>query len=145
MDNFILYDEIFKTENVIVHKGRRKGSINYVGIHCIDKSLRPEITNLVRLTYEMSHKNTVKFFEWYETSNHLWLVVELCTCGPLELILEQDGCLPESSIRQFGIDLVEGLFYIHSLDVLFCDLNPKKVFTFLLLTFILSFLIKSQN
>ena len=79
MDNFILYDDICKNENSIIYKGRRKGSINFVAIHCIEKVLRPEITNLVRLTFEMSHKNTVKFYEWYETSNHLWLVVELCT------------------------------------------------------------------
>ena len=79
MDNFILYDDISKSENSIIYKGRRKGSINFVAIHCIEKSLRPEITNLVRLTYELAHKNVVKFYEWYETSNHLWLVVELCT------------------------------------------------------------------
>lgn len=127
MDNFILYDEIYKTENITIYKGRRKGSINFVSIHCIEKILRPEITNLVRLTYEINHKNVVKFYEWYETSNHLWLVVELCTAGPLELILEQDNCFPESSIKQFGIDLCEGLFYVHSLGMLFCDLEPRKV------------------
>lgn len=33
----------------------------------------------VRLTHEVRHKNIVTFHEWYETSNHLWLVVELCT------------------------------------------------------------------
>ena len=33
----------------------------------------------VRLTHEIDHINIVKFYEWYETSNHLWLVVELCT------------------------------------------------------------------
>jgi len=27
----------------------------------------------------MSHDNIVKFYEWYETSNHLWMIVELCT------------------------------------------------------------------
>jgi serine/threonine-protein kinase ULK4 len=48
--------------------------------------------------------------------------------GSLELLLQQDGCLPESSIRQFGIDLCEGLFHIHSLNLLFCDLVPRKVF-----------------
>ena len=128
MDNFILYDDICKTENSTVYKGRRKGSINFVAIHCIDKILRPEITNLVRLTFEMSHQNTVKFYEWYETSNHLWLVVELCTAGSLETLLEQDGCLPEASIKQFGIDICEGLFYCHSIGLLFCDLIPRKVF-----------------
>ena len=127
MDNFILYDEISKTESSVVYKGRRKGSISFVSIHCIEKCMRPEITNLVRLTYEMTHKNAVKFYEWYETSNHLWLVVELCTAGNLEHILDQDECLPESSIRLFGVDVCEGLLYIHSLGLLFCDLTPRKL------------------
>ena len=127
MDNFILYDEICKSDHSVIYKGRRKGSINFVAIHCVEKVLRPEITNLVRLTYEMNHKNVIKFYEWYETSNHLWLVVELCAAGNLELILDQDTCLPESSIKKFGIDLCEGLFYIHSIGILFCDLVPRKV------------------
>lgn len=29
--------------------------------------------------HDMKHDNVVSFHEWYETSNHLWLVVELCT------------------------------------------------------------------
>ena len=131
MDNFILYDEISKGNSCVIYKGRRKGSINFLAIHCIEKIMRPEITNLVRLTYEISHKNVVRFYEWYETSNHLWLVVELCTGGTLDAIIKQDTCLPESSIKQFGIDICEGLFYIHSLGILFCDLQPRKVIFFL--------------
>jgi serine/threonine-protein kinase ULK4 len=48
---------------------------------------------------------------WYETSNHLWLVVELCTGGSLEMLTQQDKYLPESSVRTFGIDLVTGIHY----------------------------------
>ena len=33
----------------------------------------------VRLSHDLSHGNIVSFYEWYETSNHLWLVSELCT------------------------------------------------------------------
>ena len=79
MENFVLYEEVGRGEHSIVYKGRRKGTINFVAIHCIDKCKRPHITNLVRLTHEIDHTNVVKFYEWYETSNHLWLVVELCT------------------------------------------------------------------
>ena len=79
MENFVLYEEVGRGEHSIVYKGRRKGTINFVAIHCIEKCKRPHITNLVRLTHEIDHQNVVKFYEWYETSNHLWLVVELCT------------------------------------------------------------------
>ncbi|XP_013396898.1 serine/threonine-protein kinase ULK4 [Lingula anatina] len=127
MENFVLYEELFKGEHSVIYKGRRKGTINFLAIHCIDKSQRAFITNHVRLTNEISHKNIVKFYEWYETSNHLWLVVELCTGGSLESLLAQDGHLPESAVRNFGVDLVTGLHYIHSLGLIFADLRPAKI------------------
>uniref|UniRef100_A0A4W5KYV5 Protein kinase domain-containing protein n=1 Tax=Hucho hucho TaxID=62062 RepID=A0A4W5KYV5_9TELE len=79
MENFILYEEIGTGRKSVVYKGRRKGSINFVAIVCSDKSKRHEITNHVRLTHDIKHENVVTFYEWYETRNHLWLVVELCT------------------------------------------------------------------
>ncbi|XP_077997486.1 serine/threonine-protein kinase ULK4-like [Glandiceps talaboti] len=127
MENFVLYDEIGKGNHSIVYKGRRKGTITFVAIHCIEKVKRPQITNRVRLTHELDHSNIVHFHEWYETTNHLWLVVELCTGGSLETLINQDEHLPESAVRKFGIDLVRGLHYIHSLGIIFCDLRPSKI------------------
>ncbi|XP_039192026.1 serine/threonine-protein kinase ULK4 isoform X1 [Crotalus tigris] len=127
MENFILYEEIGRGNKTVVYKGRRKGTINFVAILCTDKCKRAEITNWVRLTHEIRHKNIVTFYEWYETSNHLWLVVELCTGGSLEMLIAQDEHLPENVIREFGIDLVTGLHHIHELGIIFCDLTPRKI------------------
>ncbi|XP_036886446.1 serine/threonine-protein kinase ULK4 isoform X2 [Sturnira hondurensis] len=127
MENFILYEEIGRGSKTIVYKGRRKGTINFVAILCTDKCKRPEITNWVRLTHEIKHQNIVTFHEWYETSNHLWLVVELCTGGSLEMVIAQDENLPEDVVRGFGLDLVTGLHHLHQLGVLFCDLSPGKI------------------
>ncbi|XP_016051574.1 PREDICTED: serine/threonine-protein kinase ULK4 [Miniopterus natalensis] len=127
MENFILYEEIGRGSKTVVYKGRRKGTINFVAILCTDKSKRPEITNWVRLTHEIKHQNIVTFHEWYETSNHLWLVVELCTGGSLEMVIAQDENLPEDVVREFGIDLITGLHHLHQLGILFCDLSPGKI------------------
>ncbi|KAM8967043.1 serine/threonine-protein kinase ULK4 [Pelodytes ibericus] len=127
MENYILYEEVGKGSKSVVYKGRRKGTINFVAILCIDKSKRAEITNWVRLTHNIKHKNVVTFYEWYETSNHLWLVVELCTGGSLETVIAQDEQLPEETVREFGIDIVSGLHYIHEIGILFCDLTPRKL------------------
>ncbi|XP_067857918.1 serine/threonine-protein kinase ULK4 [Heptranchias perlo] len=127
MENFVLYEEIGKGNKSTVYKGRRKGTINFVAILCIDKSKRPEITNRVRLTHGIEHQHVVLFHEWYETSNHLWLVVELCTGGSLAMVIAQDEYLHEDAVREFGIDLVTGLRHIHELGIIFCDLNPAKI------------------
>lgn len=127
MENFILYEEIGRGSKTVVYKGRRKGTINFVAILCTEKCKRPEITNWVRLTHEIKHKNIVTFHEWYETSNHLWMVVELCTGGSLETVIAQDENLPEDVVREFGVDLVMGLHHLHRLGILFCDLTPGKI------------------
>uniref|UniRef100_E9QKJ7 Serine/threonine-protein kinase ULK4 n=1 Tax=Mus musculus TaxID=10090 RepID=E9QKJ7_MOUSE len=127
MENFVLYEEIGRGSRTVVYKGRRKGTINFVAILCTEKCKRPEITNWVRLTHEIKHKNIVTFHEWYETSNHLWLVVELCTGGSLETVIAQDENLPEDVVREFGVDLVTGLHHLHRLGILFCDLSPGKI------------------
>ncbi|XP_008297423.1 serine/threonine-protein kinase ULK4 [Stegastes partitus] len=127
MENFILYEELGAGRNSVVYKGRKKGSLNYVAIVCTDKAKRTEITNHVRLSRDLDHPNIVSFYEWYETSSHLWLVVELCTGGSLESVIVHDGSLSEDVVRRFGWDLVKGLKYIHELGIILSDLTPAKV------------------
>uniref|UniRef100_A0AAR2LAX6 Protein kinase domain-containing protein n=1 Tax=Pygocentrus nattereri TaxID=42514 RepID=A0AAR2LAX6_PYGNA len=127
MENFILYEEIGRGSKSIVYKGRRKGSIHFVAIICSEKSKRPELTNHVRLTHDIKHDNVVSFYEWYETSNHLWLVVELCTGGTLQAVISQDECLSDDIVREFAMDLLKGLKYIHDSGIVFSDLTPAKI------------------
>ncbi|NWW87322.1 ULK4 kinase, partial [Rhynochetos jubatus] len=127
MENFILYEEIGRGNKTVVYKGRRKGTVNFVAVLCTDKCKRAEITNWVRLTHGIRHKNIVTFHEWYETSNHLWFVMELCTGGSLQAVIAQDEHLPEDVVREFGVDLVTGLYHIHKLGIVFCELTPGKL------------------
>lgn len=39
------------------------------------------------MIYDISYFNVVKFYEWYEISNYLWLVVELCIGGSLVIFI----------------------------------------------------------
>lgn len=47
MENFVLYEELGRGDHSIIYKGRRKGTINFVAIHCVEKRMRPEVTNTV--------------------------------------------------------------------------------------------------
>ncbi|XP_054016871.1 serine/threonine-protein kinase ULK4 [Dryobates pubescens] len=127
MENFILYEEIGRGQKTVVYKGRRKGAINFVAVICTDKCRRAEVQNWVRLTHKIRHKNIVAFREWHETSNYLWLIMELCTGGSLESVIAQDEHLPEDVVREFGVDLVAGLYHIHKLGIIFCELTPAKI------------------
>jgi len=47
MENFVLYEDIGRGDHTVVYKGRRKGTINFVAISCIEKCQRHLITNTV--------------------------------------------------------------------------------------------------
>lgn len=127
MENYVLYDEIGRGEHSVVYKGRKKGTVEFVAIHCVEKCKRLELRNAVRITHDLEHPNVVKFHEWYETTNHIWMVVELCTGYSLDVIRSQDTNLPEETVKQFGREVIKGLYYLHSLGVLYCDLKPSKI------------------
>jgi serine/threonine-protein kinase ULK4 len=45
------------------------------------------------------HPNILRFYNWYETRNHLWMIVEFCAGGDLMKIIEKDKTLSENEIR----------------------------------------------
>lgn len=77
-----------------------------------------QVVNEVQVMHKLESPHILKFHDWYETRNNLWLILEYCTGADLESLLKQDGHLPEASVRMFGLDMVAALkvcFYLVSL------------------------------
>jgi serine/threonine-protein kinase ULK4 len=66
----------------------------------------------------------LKFHDWYETRHNLWLILEYCTGGDLESLLKQDGHLPETSVRIFGLDILAAVKVIIVWPLLFFTFRP---------------------
>ena len=130
MENFVLYEELGRSSHSTVYKGRRRSTINFVAVICIDKSRRARATNWVRCIHSIpTHSNIIRFKEWYETNRHLWLVIDLCSGGSLRQILESDGKLPIPIVRKFSLEIVRGLYFLHnSGNLIHGDLTPDRIF-----------------
>lgn len=44
----------------------------------------------VKTLHNLSHPSIIKFYNWYETKNHLWMVYEYCSGGDLFSLMEID-------------------------------------------------------
>ena len=127
MNDFHFYEVVGRSKHSVVYKGRQKKTIQYYGVKSVDKSQRPYILQEVKILHSLKHPNVMGFYSWYESTNHLWLILEYCVGGDLLTLLRQDKKLPETSIHDFGRDLLSAMHALHSNGILHCDLKPSNI------------------
>ncbi|KRX08559.1 Protein kinase-like domain [Pseudocohnilembus persalinus] len=127
MNNYHIYEEIGKGRSSIVYKGRLKKQIEYIAVKSLEKDRRKKVMNEVKVISDLDHENILKFYKWYETRNHLWMIYEYCAGGDLMQLIEQDKCLTEPVLKQFSRSLLSGLSYLHSYGIIYCDMKPSNI------------------
>jgi serine/threonine-protein kinase ULK4 len=127
MQNYQIYEEIGKGRYSTVYKGRRKQTAEYYAVKSIEKAQRARVLNEVQILHALQHPNVLRFHHWYETSNHLWLILEYCSGSTLRAIMDADGAMPDSTIRSFGGDILEGLSFVHSRGILYHEFFPSRL------------------
>lgn len=76
-----------------------------------------------------SHANIVNLLHSFETDAHIYLVMEFCSQGDLyEAIRHGHGPLQTEHVRQFMLQLVDSVAYIHSKGVYHRDIKPENIF-----------------
>ena len=49
---------------------------------------RKKVLNEVRIFHSLKNRHILKFYNWYETRNHLWIIFEYCAGGDLFQLIE---------------------------------------------------------
>lgn len=75
------------------------------------------------------HRNIVNLLNTFETDAHVYLVLEFCSQGDLyEAIRNDQGPLETEHVRQFMLELVDAVDYMHSKGVFHRDIKPENIF-----------------
>lgn len=119
--------EIGRSKNSVVYKGRLKKTIEYLAIKSCEKAHKLKVMNEVRILQNLDQENIVKYHAWHKTRNHLWLVLEYCPGGDILTLIDQDKSLPEKVIKDFGLNIMDGLYYLHSKGIIYADLKPSNI------------------
>ncbi|KAF9871608.1 serine threonine protein [Colletotrichum karsti] len=76
-----------------------------------------------------AHPNIVNLLRSFETEAHLYIVLEFCPQGDLyEAIRNGRGPLETEHVRQFMLQLVDAVAYIHAKGVYHRDIKPENIF-----------------
>ncbi|KAK3055419.1 hypothetical protein LTS18_011792, partial [Coniosporium uncinatum] len=75
------------------------------------------------------HPNIVNLYHSFETASHIYLVLEFCPNGDLyEAIRLDKGPLQTDHVRDFMLQLVGAVEFMHSKHVYHRDIKPENIF-----------------
>jgi len=100
-------------------------------IKIVDKSAaknKPEmLVNEVNILLKVHHPNIIKLKDLFDTSNTLYLVMELITGGELfDKIVEREQYCEKDAVKVME-ELFSAIDYLHSLGIVHRDLKPENL------------------
>ncbi|XP_055998357.1 serine/threonine-protein kinase DCLK2-like isoform X3 [Ostrea edulis] len=85
------------------------------------------VENEIEIMKDCHHPNIVKLYEEYETSDKIYLVMELVKGGDLFDAITQSVKFGEVDSAHMVKDLCNALFYLHSRSIVHRDLKPENL------------------
>ncbi|KAJ7765490.1 STE/STE11/cdc15 protein kinase [Mycena maculata] len=98
----------------------------------LDGLKEDEVTTLMRevdLVKSLSHPSIVKYEGMARDQDTLSIVLEYAENGSLGQTLKAFGKLNERLVASYVVKILEGLHYLHSSDVVHCDLKAANILT----------------
>ena len=90
------------------------------------------LDNEINILKEIDHPNIIKLIEVHETTQYIYLVMELCNGGGLSDCLEDHikknkGPFPEEVVQYLMKQIVSGLNYLHKRNILHRDIKLDNI------------------
>jgi serine/threonine protein kinase len=132
--SYKLSDRIGKGYSSQVYRGRDDRSNEPVALKVIDlKGLRDGVAremleSEIAILKELSHPNILRCIDVLKTTNHCYIITELCESGDLAAAIKKKTRIPEAEALALFADIFRGFYEFGSQNILHRDLKPANIF-----------------
>lgn len=134
--NYYLVSQLGKGQFGTVYKGVCcENPSSVYAVKCIAKEMiekDPYVHKLFQTEVEVMSKinspNTLHLFEFIETANNYYLVIQYCNNGDLEKYVQKVGRLPEEQAVYFLMQIMNGFQVLHGNKVMHRDFKLANIF-----------------
>ncbi len=77
---------------------------------------------------KINHPNVMHLFEFMETANNFYLVIQYCNSGDMESYLKKMGKLDESEAVYFLMQIMNGFRVLHKNKIMHRDVKLANLF-----------------
>ncbi|XP_055958834.1 serine/threonine-protein kinase PLK4-like [Patella vulgata] len=117
-----------------VYRGVRNETGQVVAIKMIDKKVMKQngmterVCKEVEIHSRLKHPSILQLESYFEDSDYVYLVLELCENGELYKYLQRSSMiLQENKAKDYMNQIVEGVLYLHSHGILHRDLKLSNI------------------
>lgn len=104
-----------------------------VAIKALDKAMIKRsnmalrVRNEVSIHHQLRHPNILKLLHFFEDSENVYMVMELCAGGELYQKMKKTGPFGETEVVHLFKGIVEGVGYLHSNGIIHRDLKLSNI------------------
>ena len=116
-----------------VFRAKNRLSRETVAIKVISKStieelnLHERVRNEIRIHSKLQHHHVVQYKTHFETTTHIYIVMESCSHGNLYRYFKKQGRLSEAEAAHIVSQLLQALEYLHSNGIVHRDLKLSNI------------------
>lgn len=81
----------------------------------------------IKILSSLNHKNIIKYYSTNRTKDEFHIFLEFCIGGSIAKMLETYKRFPENVIRKYTRQILEGLEYLHSHNVIHGDIKGANI------------------
>jgi serine/threonine-protein kinase ULK2 len=132
--NYVIQSKVGSGSYAQVYKAVHKSSGEIFAIKMIakeklgnDERLYTNLESEIRIMRDYIHPNVVRLYENLTSGRNIYLILEYCPGGDLTKFIRKTHHLSDMVARVFFVQLVDGLSFLHSRNVIHRDIKPQNI------------------